>query len=65
MARKSGCVRGVNLRLSQPEATMGWCGKKISSQASSVKDGGETGGVFFLHLMSFNPENRVSNYDIM
>lgn len=38
MVRKSGCVRGVNLRLSQPEATAGCCGKTISSQAFSVKD---------------------------
>lgn len=37
VARKSGCVRGVNLRLSQPEATMGCCGKTISSQAFSVE----------------------------
>lgn len=32
-ARKSGCVRGVNLRLSQPEATIGCCGETIFSQA--------------------------------
>ncbi len=37
VARKSGCVRGVNLRLSQPEATMGCCGKTISSQAFRVE----------------------------
>lgn len=37
MARKSGCVRGVNLRLSQPEATMGCCEKTISSQAFCVE----------------------------
>ena len=37
VARKSGCVRGVNLRLSQPEATMGCCGEMISSKAFSVE----------------------------
>lgn len=44
VARKSGCVRGVNLRLSQPEATMGCCGKTISSQAFSVEGRGQKRG---------------------
>lgn len=33
------CVRGVNLRLSQPEATMGCCGKTISCQALKGRGG--------------------------
>lgn len=40
VARKSGRVRGVNLRLSQPEATMGCCGEMISRQAFSVEGRG-------------------------
>lgn len=65
MVRKSGCVRGVNLRLSQPEATMGCCGKTISSQAFSVKGRGQRGGVVMVEtklFMLFNSENREINY---
>lgn len=47
-ARKPGCVTGVNLRLSQPRATMGSCGETISGQALNAqgKEGhkGKRGG---------------------
>lgn len=42
VARKSECVRGVNLRLSQPEATMGCCAQTVPSHARSVEGRGQT-----------------------
>lgn len=46
-ARKLGCVRGVNLMLSQPEATIGRCGDTISSKGFQLEEKGQNwkGGV--------------------